>query len=251
MDRLIGLASDANAWAALAALAALEIVLGVDNLVFVSILTNTLPEAMRAPARRVGLGLALVLRLVLLTFAVYVVGLTRPVLTMMNHGFSWRDFILGGGGLFLVWKATTEIHHALDPESPAHGAAERAPPGFAAAIGEIVLLDLVFSIDSIVTAVGMTDQIPIMALAVIIAVGLMMVASGPLSAFIRRNPTFVMLALGFLLMIGMTLIAEAFGVHVPKGYIYAAMGFSVFVELMNMLARRRRRVAAPETPGED
>jgi predicted tellurium resistance membrane protein TerC len=247
MDRLIGLASDPGAWAALAALAGLEIVLGIDNLVFVSILTNTLPEALRARARRLGLAAALLFRLAVLGLAVYVVGLTRPVLTMMDHGFSWRDMILGGGGLFLVWKATREIHDAIDPRSGRAHAAAKAPT-FLAAVSQVVLLDLVFSIDSIVTAVGMTDQVPIMTAAVVIAVGLMLIASGPLSAFIRDNPTFVMLALGFVLMIGMTLIAEAFGVHVPKGYIYAAMGFSVFVETLNVLVRAPKRSGPPQGP---
>ncbi len=245
MNGLISLASDPNAWAALAALAGLEIVLGIDNLVFVSVLTNSLPEPMRAPARRIGLAAALLLRLAVLSLAVFLVGLTRPVLTMMNHGFSWRDVILGGGGLFLVWKATREIHEAVDPVDKLH-VAPRKSPTFLSAICQVIVLDLVFSIDSIVTAVGMTDQIPIMALAVIIAMILMLIAAGPLSEFIRKNPTFVMLALGFLLMIGMTLMAEAFGVHVPKGYIYAAMGFSVFVESLNMLVRGRTHSGKPE-----
>lgn len=246
MNGLISLARDPNAWAALAALTGLEIVLGIDNLVFVSVLTNSLPEPMRAPARRIGLAAALLLRLAVLSLAVFLVGLTRPVLTMMNHGFSWRDVILGGGGLFLVWKATREIHDAVDPKA-GHGEAARGrAPTFISAVGQVILLDLVFSIDSIVTAVGMTDQISIMAMAVMIAMILMLIASGPLSAFIRKNPTFVMLALGFLLMIGMTLMAEAFGVHVPKGYIYAAMGFSVFVESLNMLVRSRTHSGKPE-----
>jgi predicted tellurium resistance membrane protein TerC len=245
MNGLISLASDPNAWAALAALAGLEIVLGIDNLVFVSVLTNSLPEPMRAPARRIGLAAALLLRLAVLSLAVFLVGLTRPVLTMMNHGFSWRDVILGGGGLFLVWKATREIHEAVDPVDHGKIGAGKSPT-FLSAVGQVIVLDLVFSIDSIVTAVGMTDQIPIMALAVIIAMILMLIASGPLSDFIRKNPTFVMLALGFLLMIGMTLIAEAFGFHVPKGYIYAAMGFSVFVESLNMLVRGGKRSGKPE-----
>ena len=245
MNGLISLARDPNAWAALAALAGLEIVLGIDNLVFVSVLTNSLPEPMRAPARRIGLAAALFLRLAVLSLAVFLVGLTRPVLTMMNHGFSWRDVILGGGGLFLVWKATREIHEAVDPVDQGQEGAGNSPT-FLSAVGQVIVLDLVFSIDSIVTAVGMTDQIPIMALAVIIAMILMLIASGPLSDFIRKNPTFVMLALGFLLMIGMTLIAEAFGFHVPKGYIYAAMGFSVFVESLNMLVRGGKRSGKPE-----
>jgi len=242
MDRLLSLASDPAAWLALATLVVMEVVLGIDNLVFVSILTNKLPEATRGRARRLGLILALALRLILLGTLVFIVGLTRPVLTLMGHGFSWRDLILLGGGLFLVWKATREIHQNVDPEgAEAAGQAGKAGMSFAVAIVQILALDLVFSIDSILTAVGMTDNLPIMAAAVIIAVTLMMVASGPLAAFIHKNPSIVMLALGFLLMIGMTLIAEAFGQTVPKGYIYAAMAFSAFVEGLNMLARARRR----------
>jgi predicted tellurium resistance membrane protein TerC len=248
MTSLLALASNPNAWAAFGALVVMEVVLGVDNLVFVAVLTNGLPPAMRAKARKAGLGLALVLRLALLGLLVFIIGLTRPILTVMGHGFSWRDLILGCGGLFLVWKATQEIHQAMDPDPAAPSGARKArkAPVFAAAIAQILLLDLVFSIDSILTAVGMTDQLPIMALAVIVAVGLMLVASGPLAAFIHKNPTIVMLALGFLLMIGMTLIAEAFGVHLPKGYIYAAMAFSAFVEGLNMLARHRKSPASPE-----
>ncbi len=245
MDRLSRLASDPGAWLALATLVVMEVVLGIDNLVFVSILTNKLPEATRGKARRLGIGLALVLRLLLLGTLVFIVGLTRPVLTLMGHGFSWRDLILLGGGLFLVWKATNEIHQGVRPKASGEDEAGAATGvvglSFAAAIVQILALDLVFSIDSILTAVGMTDNLPIMATAVIIAVGLMMVASGPLAAFIHKNPSIVMLALGFLLMIGMTLIAEAFGHDVPKGYIYAAMAFSAFVETLNMLARKRHR----------
>jgi predicted tellurium resistance membrane protein TerC len=248
MDRLLSLASDPGAWLALATLVVMEVVLGIDNLVFVAILTNKLPEATRGKARRLGIGLALVLRLLLLATLVFIVGLTRPVLTVMGHGFSWRDLILMAGGLFLVWKATREIRQNVDPEEAPEeaGPAAKAGMSFAVAIVQVLVLDLVFSVDSILTAVGMTDQLPIMACAVIIAVGLMMIASGPLAAFIHKNPSIIMLALGFLLMIGMTLIAEGFGTHVPKGYIYAAMAFSGFVEGLNLLARARRR--AVRTP---
>jgi predicted tellurium resistance membrane protein TerC len=241
MEHLITLIADPNAWAALGALVVMEVVLGVDNLVFVAVLTNTLPRAMQGPARRVGLGLALAMRLLLLGALVLIIGLTQPLFAVMGHAFSIRDLILGSGGLFLVWKATREIHETLEPDRRGHGEPARKPPSFAMAIGQILILDLVFSVDSIVTAVGMTDRLPIMAAAVIIAVGLMLLASGPLAAFIRKNPTVVMLALGFLLMIGMTLIAEAFGFDLPKGYIYAAMAFSAFVEALNMIARRGRR----------
>jgi predicted tellurium resistance membrane protein TerC len=247
MDHLISLVADPSAWLALGALVVMEVVLGIDNLVFVSILTNKLPDDVRGRARVLGIGLALVLRLALLATIVLIVGLTRPVVVVMGHGFSWRDLILLAGGLFLVWKATREIHESVDPDPAAGEAGEsggpqaRAGPGFVSAIIQILALDLVFSIDSILTAVGMTDHLPIMAAAVIIAVGLMLIASGPLAGFIRKNPTVVMLALGFLLMIGMTLVAEAFGFEVPKGYIYAAMAFSALVEGLNMLARARRR----------
>ena len=242
MDHLLTLASDPAAWAALATLIAMEIILGIDNLIFISILTNKLAPEYRARARRIGLSLALIMRLVLLATIAIIVRLTDPVITVFGHGFSWRDIILIMGGLFLVWKATREIHETMDPD--AHGEDESGPSkaaqSFGAAIGQILLLDLVFSIDSIVTAVGMTEHIPIMVIAVCVAVGVMMLAATPLANFIKSNPTIVMLALGFLLMIGMVLIAEGFGAHVPKGYIYAAMAFSAGVEMLNMMARRRR-----------
>ena len=256
MDRLAALATSPEAWAAFLTLIVMEVVLGVDNLVFVSILSNKLPETNRRKARMIGISLALLLRIALLSTLAFIVGLTEPVFTLpftapngadgrpvVDLAFSWRDLILLAGGFFLVWKATTEIHHSVDPHETDELLDKRGARrlGFGAAIVQILLLDIVFSIDSILTAVGMTDQLPIMALAVIVAVGLLLAASGPLSAFIGRNPTIVMLALGFLLMIGMALIAEGCGVDVPKGYIYAAMAFSAFVEGLNMLARRRRR----------
>jgi len=242
IDDLLILAADPAAWAALATLIAMEVVLGIDNLIFISILTNKLPEAQRPRARRIGIGLALILRLALLGTIAFIVQLTQPVFSVLGHGFSWRDLILLGGGLFLVWKATKEIHHSVDPDpEPDLFDTRAASLGFAAAIGQILVLDLVFSIDSIITAVGMTDDIPIMVIAVIVAVGVMLLAATPLSNFINANPTVVMLALGFLLMIGMALIAEGFGAHVPKGYIYAAMAFSALVEGLNMLARRARK----------
>jgi predicted tellurium resistance membrane protein TerC len=242
MDDLLTLAADPAAWAALVTLIAMEVILGIDNLIFIAILTNKLPEHQRPLARRIGLGLALVMRLALLGTVAIIVQLTAPIFTLLGHGFSWRDLILIAGGLFLVWKATKEIHHRVDPD-PEPGMFDRktATMGFAAALGQIMLLDLVFSIDSIITAVGMTQHIEIMVIAVIVAVIAMMVAATPLSNFISANPTVVMLALGFLLMIGMVLMAEGFGAHVPKGYIYAAMAFSVAVEGLNILARRARK----------
>jgi predicted tellurium resistance membrane protein TerC len=253
MDYLVQLAADPAAWAALVTLIAMEVVLGIDNLIFISILTNKLPEAERPRARRIGLSLALIMRLVLLSTIAIIVQLTEPIFTAFGHGFSWRDLILIAGGLFLVWKATKEIHHNVDPD-PTDDVFDTkvATMAFSAAIGQIILLDLVFSIDSIVTAVGMTDHIPIMVIAVVITVIVMMVAATPLANFINANPTIVMLALSFLLMIGMALIADGFGFHVPKGYIYAAMGFSALVEGLNMLARNRakkkQRAAAANQP---
>jgi predicted tellurium resistance membrane protein TerC len=242
MPDLLSLIQDPNAWVALVTLIVMEVVLGIDNLVFVAILTNRLPPERRALGRNLGIGLALILRLALLGTLVFLTKLTQPLVTVMGHGVSLRDAIMIAGGLFLVWKATTEIRAHVDPEGEAHEDGDDKPGmNFMMAIVQILLLDLVFSIDSILTAVGMTDQLPIMVVAVIVAVGLMIVASGPLAAFIRKNPTIVMLALGFLLMIGMVLIADGFGVHVPKGYIYAAMAFSGFVEALNMWSRRAKK----------
>jgi predicted tellurium resistance membrane protein TerC len=254
MTDLIALAATPEAWIALFTLTVMEVVLGIDNLLFISILTNRLPEAQRARARRLGIGLALVLRLILLAMVAWIVQLTTPIVTLFAHAFSWKDLIMIGGGLFLVWKATKEIHDQVDPEPEGlfNKAAAAATISFAAAVTQILALDLVFSIDSIITAVGMTPHVPIMVVAVVVAVTLMLVAAGPLSRFVEVNPTVIMLALGFLLMIGMTLIAEGFGVHVPKGYIYAAMAFSAFIEGFNMMSRRARisraaRSAAVET----
>jgi predicted tellurium resistance membrane protein TerC len=239
MDALLTLAADPAAWAALVTLIAMEVVLGIDNLIFIAILTNKLPEEHRDKARRIGIGLALIMRLMLLATIAWIVKLTQPVLTVLGHSFSWRDFILIAGGAFLVWKATKEIHHKVDPDpGPDMFDGRTVSLGFAAALGQIILLDLVFSIDSIITAVGMTEHVPIMVIAVVVAVLVMLLAAAPLAEFINRNPTIVMLALGFLLMIGTVLIAEGFGAHVPKGYIYAAMAFSALVEGLNMMARR-------------
>nr|WP_245293130.1 TerC family protein [Mongoliimonas terrestris] len=236
------LAADPTVWVALATLIVMEVVLGIDNLIFISILTNKLPPERRSLARRVGIGLALILRLGLLGTVAFIVQLTEPIFTAFDHPFSWKDLILIAGGLFLVWKATREIHHNVDPDTEA----DEAPVGgvasisFNAAIVQILILDLVFSIDSIITAVGMTDHLPVMVIAVVVAVTVMLIAADPLAHFIEKNPTVVMLALGFLLMIGTTLIAEGFGFHVPKGYIYSAMAFSALVEVLNMVTRRRR-----------
>jgi predicted tellurium resistance membrane protein TerC len=218
----------------------MEVVLGIDNLIFISILSNKLPEEHRSRVRRIGISLALVMRLALLSMIAWIVGLTAPVFTVMDNAFSWKDMILIAGGLFLVWKATKEIHHTVDP-SPTHDLLDKKDvviSNVGSAIFQIILLDLVFSIDSILTAVGMTDHLPIMVVAVLVAVTVMLLAADPLAEFINKNPTVVMLALGFLLMIGMVLIAEGFGAHVPKGYIYAAMAFSAAVEVLNMWSRK-------------
>jgi predicted tellurium resistance membrane protein TerC len=240
MDYLMQLAASPAAWAALVTLIAMEVILGIDNLLFISILTNKLPEEMRPRARRIGISLALVMRLGLLSMVAYIVQLTEPVVTLFGHAFSWRDFILMGGGLFLVWKATKEIHQTMEASEEDEAAGSTLQIGFTAAIAQILVLDLVFSVDSIITAVGMTDHIPIMVIAVIVAVLAMLLAANPLANFIHHNPSIVMLALGFLLMIGTVLIAEGFGAHVSKGYIYTAMAFSAGVEGLNMLARRRK-----------
>jgi predicted tellurium resistance membrane protein TerC len=240
MDYLVSLAVDPTVWAALAALIAMEVVLGIDNLIFISILTNKLPAAYQSRARRVGIGLALGMRLVLLGSIAFIVQLTEPIFSAFGHAFSWRDLILIGGGLFLVWKSITEIHHSVDPSHSTDVFGSKAVAlGFGAAIVQIILLDLVFSLDSIITAVGMTEHLPIMIVAVLVAVTTMLVAD-PLARFIHNNPTVVMLALGFLLMIGMTLIADGFGAHVPKGYIYAA---SALIEGLNMLSRKAQHKA--------
>ncbi|MCB1671860.1 MAG: TerC family protein [Pseudomonadales bacterium] len=241
MDTLFALFSDPAAWAALATLTLMEVVLGIDNLIFVSILSNKLPEHQRGRARRIGIAGALVLRLILLGTVAVIVQLTDPVFTLFSQAFSWRDLILIAGGLFLVWKATTEIHEHVDPFPEDQEAGGSTVTTIAAVVGQILVLDLVFSIDSIITAVGMSDQIPVMVLAVVLAVSLMLLAAEPLANFIHANPTIVMLALGFLLLIGTTLIADGFGAHVPKGYIYAAMAFSAFIEGLNMMSRRARR----------
>ena len=246
---IAALLSDPAAWAALVTLIVMEVVLGIDNLIFISILSNKLPEHQRAKARRIGIALALIMRLALLSTLAFIVGLVKPVFTLpfpapagMDFAFSWRDLILIAGGLFLVWKATTEIHEKVEP-SDGHGvmdAGGKVVANMGAAIFQIILIDIVFSIDSILTAVGMTDHLAIMFIAVIAAVTVMLLASGPLARFINANPTVVMLALGFLLMIGMVLIADGFGIHVPKGYVYAAMAFSAFVEILNLVSRKKK-----------
>ena len=242
MDYIIALLTDPTAWVALATLTIMEVVLGVDNLIFISVLSNKLPEHLRRRARRIGITAALLLRLGLLATIAIIVKLTTPVFEFLGQSFSWRDLILIVGGLFLVWKATTEIHHSVDTDP----GPDRLNPAviatsLAAIVGQILLLDLIFSLHSIITAVGMTQHIPIMVVAVVIAVITMLLAADPLANFVHANPTVLMLALAFLLLIGTTLIADGFGSPVAKGYVYAAMAFSAFVEGLNMMARRARQ----------
>ncbi|WP_137131460.1 TerC family protein [Rhizobium sp. FY34] len=242
MQDIMLLVQDPAAWVALITLVVMEVVLGIDNLIFISILTNKLPAESREKARKIGIGLALVMRLGLLGTVAWIVQLTTPVFEVFGNSFSWKDLILIAGGLFLVWKATKEIHHSVDPvDHKEDMVGQGVSTTFAAAIGQILVLDLVFSVDSIITAVGMTPHVPIMIIAVVTAVIVMLVAANPLANFIEKNPTIIMLALAFLLMIGTTLIAEGMGVHVPKGYVYAAMAFSALVEVLNMVARNARQ----------
>lgn len=223
---------------ALVTLTFLEIVLGIDNVIFISILASKLPGAQQASARRTGLVAALGMRILLLLSIVWIIRLTAPLFSILGRPISGRDLILIGGGLFLLAKATLEIHQRLEGEEGHSSARVRA--SFAAVITQIVLLDIVFSLDSVITAVGMANEIAIMVTAVILAVAVMMFSAGPISAFVNRHPTVKVLALSFLLLIGISLVGEGFGLHIPKGYIYFAMGFSVFVEMINLRVRRAR-----------
>lgn len=234
--------SDPQIWISLLTLSALEIVLGIDNLVFLAILADRLPEAQRPLARRLGLGFALITRLMLLASLSWIVSLVEPVFTVLGQAISWRDIILIGGGVFLLAKATHEIHGSLEGEEEAEaGVAGAATAGFTATIIQIGILDIVFSLDSVITAVGMANQLGVMVAAVVVAMIVMLVAAGPLSAFVSKHPTVKMLALSFLLLVGMALVADGLGFHIPKGYLYFAMGFSVLVEALNLIARRRRK----------
>jgi predicted tellurium resistance membrane protein TerC len=240
--------TDPAIWASLITLMALEIVLGIDNLVFISILAGRLPEHQQSKARKVGLALALITRLMLLATLAWIVGLTAPFVTIGNFGLSWRDVILIAGGLFLLWKATVEIHADVEGEEDEKGPA-KAGTTFAAIVTQIAIIDIVFSLDSVITAVGMADQLWVMVVAVIAAVIVMLVAADPLSNFIAAHPTVKMLALSFLLLIGVILIADGMHLHIPKGYVYFALGFSVMVEALNTWVRRRRKLARQQAKG--
>lgn len=233
--------SDPAFWTALLTLAALEIVLGVDNIVFISILSDRLPPEQRGRARTVGLLLAMFMRIGLLFSIGFIFGLTQELFSVAGHPFTGRDLILIGGGLFLLYKSTTEIHHKLEGDEDEREAGI-GTVSFASVISQIVLLDIVFSLDSVITAIGLTENITIAVIAVVIAVGVMLVAAKPLSDFVNQHPTVKILALSFLLLIGMTLVAEGLGQHIPKGYTYFAMAFSVAVEMLNL---RLKKVSSP------
>jgi len=234
-------------------LSVLEIVLGIDNLIFISILALRLPAAQRRKARVIGLSLALGMRLALLATISWLVGLTRPLFSLLDLTFSWRDLVLIGGGLFLLVKATMEIHGEVESKDSISSAARAAAAGFSLVIVQIVILDMVFSLDSIITAVGMVNNLPIMVAAVIVGILVMLFLSEPLGAFIERHPTAKMLAMSFLLIVGMALVADGFDFHIPRGYLYFAIAFSSGVEALNIVAHRRRQVAntGDQTPGDD
>lgn len=228
--------ADPNAWAALLTLTAMEIVLGIDNIVFISILAGRLPAAEQNKARQIGLAAAMISRILLLLSLSWIMRLTRPLFEVAGKGITGRDLILLAGGLFLLWKATKEIHHKIEGQAEEERSAKAQ--SFLGVIGQIMVIDIIFSLDSVITAVGMADQISVMVLAVMISVALMMLAAAPISRFVDAHPTVKMLALSFLLLIGVNLIAEAGGLHIPKGYTYFAMAFSLFVEMLNLRAKR-------------
>lgn len=232
--------TDPTLWASLLTLTLMEIVLGIDNVIFISILVGRLEESQRDRARIIGLGAALIMRIVLLAGIVWIIGLTKPLFTLFDHAYSWRDIILVVGGGFLLAKGTVEIHETIEGEED-HQADGARHAAFGMVIVQIMLLDVVFSLDSVLTAIGMTDQLGIMIAAVIIAMAAMVWASGPISAFIARHPTTKMLALSFLLLIGMALIADGVGFHIPRGYLYFSIVFSVLVEVLNLMRAGRRR----------
>jgi len=238
--------SDPGIWASLVTLTAMEIVLGIDNIVFISVIVGKLPPDEATRARQIGLGMALVFRILLLFALFWIIGLTAPVFTLFGQDFSWRDLVLLAGGLFLLVKATREIHKDVEGNHDEEGAS-KVHASFAATVAQIAVIDMVFSIDSIVTAVGMAEHVGVMIAAVIIAVAIMYVASGPVAGFIDRHPTTRMLALAFLLMIGVALVADGVGFHIPRGYLYAAMAFSAIVEILNVAAHRNRAKRGAKT----
>ena len=249
---MMELLSNPQTWIAFVTLTLLELVLGIDNIIFISILVDKLPEARRETARRLGLFMAMFMRIGLLLVLAWIIGLVTPLFSAFGKDISGRDLILILGGLFLVWKSTTEIHHAIEGEEEQHASAGRA--SFSAVILQIMLVDLVFSLASIITAVGMVDDVRVMIAAVIASVGMMMVFAGPIGRFVSAHPTIKMLALSFLVVVGVVLVSEGFGTHVPKGYVYFAMAFSLCVEMLNIRMRKRSarpvRLRSPHIPGE-
>jgi predicted tellurium resistance membrane protein TerC len=237
---MIQLLTSPEAWAALLTLTALEIVLGIDNVIFLSVIVSRIPQAQAVRARQIGLGLALLFRILLLSLLVWLIGLTEPVFTVESVVFSWRDLILIGGGVFLIGKATHEIHVEVEADDPESDVAPRAS-AFFWVIVQIIVIDIVFSLDSIITAIGMAQDLEIMIAAVIIACFVMYVSSGPVAKFVAEHPTTKMLALAFLVLIGVALVADGFQFHIPRGYIYFAITFSAAVEFFNVLARRNRK----------
>ncbi|NVN86269.1 MAG: TerC family protein [Rhodopseudomonas sp.] len=240
---MIELLSRPEAWAALLTLTALEIVLGIDNVIFLSVIVARIPEPQATRARQIGLALALVFRILLLSLLVWLIGMTAPVFSFGGNGFSWRDIILIGGGLFLIAKATHEIHGEVEARDNDGGEGARPRSAFFWVIVQIIVIDMVFSLDSIITAIGMSQDLEIMIAAVIIACLIMYVSSGPVARFVAEHPTTKMLALAFLVLIGVALVADGFQFHIPRGYIYFAIAFSAAVEMFNVLAKRNRRGA--------
>ena len=239
---MIELLTSPEAWAALLTLTALEIVLGIDNVIFISVIVSRIPEAQARRARQIGLALALVFRIVLLSLLVWLIGLTEAVITVKGQAFSWRDLILIGGGLFLIGKATHEIHQEVEAGEDDDRASDRS--AFMLVIAQIIVIDVVFSLDSIITAIGMAQDLEIMIAAVMIACLIMYVSSGPVAKFVADHPTTKMLALAFLVLIGVALVADGFKFHIPRGYIYFAIAFSAAVEFFNVLAKRNRKTAS-------
>jgi predicted tellurium resistance membrane protein TerC len=246
---MLELLTSPDAWIAFVTLTALELVLGIDNIIFISILVDRLPEKRREFGRRLGLFLAMFMRVALLFALSWMIGLTAPLFTILRQEISGRDLILIGGGLFLLWKSTKEIHGLLEGEKEHEP--KKVKAGFAAIISQIIIIDLVFSFDSIIMAVGMVDKLPVMIAAVIASVALMMAFATPIGRFVSTHSTIKMLALAFLVAVGVVLIADGFGHHVPKGYIYFAMAFSVCVEMLNIRVRKRMGESVPDSPSTD
>lgn len=233
---------DPNAWLAFATLTVMEVVLGIDNIVFISVIVSRLPPDQQRKARAIGLSLALIFRIVLLVLLAWITKLVTPLFVLFGEEFSWRDLILIAGGLFLLYKSTSEIHEEFEGETEEEEAGRKAGKAFSFVIGQIILIDLIFSVDSIITAIGMADHVEVMIAAVIVAVIVMFAASGTISEIISRHPTIKMLALSFLLLIGVSLIADGLGFHIPRGYVYFAMAFSAIVEVFNIKVRKRRKL---------